>query len=613
MRLSNLSLVLAIAATAVAQTPQPKMGAPVHGLTAPQLARFNAGKVDFSHVFQVSQGLGPIFNQTSCGSCHNHPVGGAGGQFVTRFGFTDGKGNFDPMAALGGSLLQAQAINPACQEVVPAGANTTAMRVTPSALGMGLVEAIPDAVIAARETSPPSANVSGRAHLVTPLETPTGPLRVGRFGWKSQVATTLTFSGDAAQNELGFSNRLVPFDNAPNGNAALLATWDTVPDPEDGPDGAGLHFIDRITDFQRYLAAPPQTPRSGMTGEAIFNSVGCADCHVASYTTSNDPALEPALRNKQIKPYSDFLVHDMGTAADFIEHPPVTGGELRTPSLWGVRTRDPLWHDGRIVGGTLSSRILGPTGVIFQHAAFGRESAASAAAFNALSSTDKNKVVAFLDSLGRAEFDWDGNNTLDLADLNAFRVNMGGPYTTDSPQAVFDINQDGYVNLTDLNAFALVYEGDCNGNNVNDLAEVLSGAAGDGNQNFVPDECEFCQTNLGFAGAGTLSLSMCGDDLTTANSRGTLQIRNGPANGFLLIAIGFGSNPQLVTATEYLVPLVPLAALVDYFTLDANGSFRITIQGGGNLPVNSWVFQAATFTGVAFDLSNALSVSVGGF
>lgn len=617
MRTFDLSVFVAVVAVSslAAQSPQPKMGAPVQGLTAAQLQRFTAGRADFSHVFQVGEGLGPIFNQASCASCHNNPVGGPGSQSVTRFGYTDGKGNFDPLSALGGSLLQAQAINTACQEVVPAAANTLATRVTPSALGMGLVEAIPDAAIAARETTPPSANVSGRVHWVSPLETPTGPLRVGRFGWKAQVATTLTFSGDASQNELGFSNRLVPFDNAPNGNATLLTQWDTRSDPEDGPDAQGQHFIDRITDFQRYLAAPPQTPRSGMTGEALFVAVGCADCHVPSYTTANDPALEPALRNQLIKPYSDFLVHDMGIAADFIEQGAVSGQELRTPSLWGVRNRDPLWHDGRVVGGTLQSRILGPTGIIFQHAAFGSEAAPSAAAFNALSPANQLKVVDFLDSLGRAEFDGNGDNVLDQADLASFRAaaaGAGGPWTADQPQAVFDINRDGYVTQLDLVAFAQVYEVDCNNNASSDLLDVLNGVSADTNQNLIPDECEFCQGNLGFAGAGTLTMRMCGDPLVTTGASGTFELSGGPAWSPVLVAIGFSANPYLITPTEFLVPLEPLAALVTLFATDGNGRLRLPVQGGPGQQF-TWVFQAAAFDGSTFDLSNALSVTVGAF
>jgi CxxC motif-containing protein (DUF1111 family) len=609
---STFALVSLVAAL-TAQAPQPKMGAPVRGLSAVELQRFQAGRADFSRVFQVGEGLGPIFNQTSCASCHNNPIGGPGSITVQRFGEYDGKGNFDPLTHLGGTLLQGHAIDVACQEAIPAQANITATRVTPSSLGIGLIEAIDDAAIVANETTPPAAGISGRVHWVTPLEAPTGPLRAGRFGWKAQVATVLTFSGDAALNELGITNRLVPTENAPNGNQALLAQWDNVPDPEDGPDAQGLHFIDRITDFQRFLAAPPQTPKSGMTGEALFHGVGCANCHIANWTTRDDPALEPAIRNKAIKPYSDFLLHDMGTTSDFIPDGMAEGQEIRTPLLWGLRTRDPLWHDGRVAGGTLQTRILGANGVIALHNAFGSEAQPSAQAFLALTAAQQLQVVAFLDSLGRAEFDANGDNVLDQADLVAFRAAMGGPYTPDDPQSVFDVNQDGWVNLTDLTVFAQVYEVDCNGNGVNDLQDVLSGTHGDGNQNFVPDDCEFCQTDLGYAGGGTLRMSMCGDDMTTANSRGTFQLRQGPPNAPVLIAIGVAANPVQILPNEWLVPLEPFAALVDIFTTDAAGELRVTIYGGGNLPVSTWVFQAATYDGVTYDLSNALSVAVGAF
>ncbi len=615
MRSFDLSATLFLLAAGLsAQTPQPKMGAPLAGLTPAQLTGFQNGRASFTQVIGVAQGLGPIFNQTSCASCHNNPVGGPGSIKVFRFGFDDGKGNFDPLDALGGSLLQGQTINIACSEVIPAQANVTAQRVTPSALGLGLIEAIADADIAIRATNPPAPGITGRARMVQPLESPTGPARVGRMGWKAQVATVLTFSGDAAQNELGLTNRLAPDESAPNGNAALLALYDTVADPEDGPNAQGLHFIDRITDFQRYLAAPPQTPRTGMTGEAIFNAAGCANCHVASFTTRNDPALEPAIRNQVIKPYSDFLLHDMGIAADFIGDGSAEVQELRTPSLWGVRTRDPLWHDGRVIGGTLQSRILGPGGIIDQHNAFGSEAQPSAQAFNALPFADKLKVVAFLDSLGRAEFDGNGDNVRDRLDLPGFLAGVvGGPWSADSPQAIYDFDRNGFVDYADLQVFAQVFEGDCNNNGQNDLLDVTSGTSADANFNLIPDDCEFCQQNLGFAGAGTLALSVCGDNLTTANSRGTFQLRGGPANAPVLVAIGIASNPHPVTATEILVPLEPLAALVDIFATDANGRLRVPVFGGANAPTNTWIFQAATFDGTTFDLSNALSVVVGSF
>jgi hypothetical protein len=434
------------------------------------------------------------------------------------------------------------------------------------------------------------------------------------MGWKAQIATVLTFSGDASQNELGFSNRLVPFDNAPNGNQALLSAWDTVADPEDGPDGNGLDFIDRVTHFQRYLAAPPQTPKSGMTGEALFNSVGCADCHVASWTTKNDPAIEVALRNKTIRPYSDFLLHDVGLVSDFIADGDASGQEIRTPSLWGLRTRDPLWHDGRVVGGTLETRMLGTGGIIELHAVFGAESRPSGIAFQSLSPSDQLAVVAFLDSLGRAEFDSDGDNVLDRIDLAAFRLaQAGGPYTADDPEAVFDIDQDGDVDSVDLNIFATVYEEDCNSNGTNDLSDVLFGGHDDANNNLVPDECEHCQTDLGFAGAGSLTLNICGDVLTTAGAVASFQLTGGPASAPILLGIGIAANPYLITPTEYLVPLEPLMALVQGFVMDGNGELHMPVLGGGNLPMSTWVFQAITFDGSNFDLSNALEVDVGAY
>ena len=590
------------------------MGQPLSGLAPAELTRFQNGRADFTRVFTAADGLGPIFNQTSCASCHNNPIGGPGSIKVFRFGFDDGKSGFDPLTALGGTLLQGQTINIAASEVIPPQANIIAQRVTPSALGLGLIEAIPDADIAARETSPPSPTVSGRVHWVHELENLAGPLRAGRMGWKAQLPTSLSFSADATQNELGFSNRLLPFDNAPNGNAALLAAYDTVADPEDGPNGAGLHFIDRIDDFQRFLAAPPQTPRSGMSGEAIFNAVGCVHCHASTYTTSNDPLLEPALRNKVIRPYSDFLLHDMGTAADFIADGDAGTQEMRTPSLWGMRTRNPMWHDGRVTGGTLQARMLNAGGVIAQHNAFGSESVPSALAFLALSGADQLKVVAFLDSLGRAEFDGNGDGLRNRQDLPSFLQAYGvGSTTADGPGAVHDFDQNGFVNNADLAVFAQVFEEDCNGNGTSDLQDVLSGYSADSNFNLVADECEFCQSNLGFAGVGALTLSICGDDLTLANSRATFQLRGGLPNTLALVAISSVANPLPFSGTETIVPLQPFGFLVDFLFTDAAGNLRVPLIGGDIPPIGTLIFQAGMFDGSTWDLSNAVSASIGGF
>jgi hypothetical protein len=439
---------------------QPKMGQPLLGLTAAELDRFLLGREAFDGQLNVAEGLGPIFNQNSCGACHNTPLGGSGTIKVTRFGFNDDKGGgFDSLEHLGGSLRQAEAIMPQCAEIVPPEANVVAERVTNSTLGFGLVEAIADADITANATSPP-AGVSGVVHMVDELANP-GTLRVGRFGWKSQVATLLDFSADASLNEMGLTNRILGTENDPNGvNAPSLGApddCDTVPDPEDGPDAFGFDFIDRVTDFQRFLAPPPQTPRSGMTGEALFTSIGCANCHVATFHTKDEPSLEDAIRDKPLHPYSDFLLHDMGLSADFIEQGGASGREIRTAPLWGLRVRDPLWHDGRVAGGTFVTRV---TDAIALHDALNSEGRVAAQAYAALLPADKNAVIAFLDSLGRAEFDMNGDgnvNHIDFATMNA--CVGGGPYTPDDNCAIADVDQDGDVDSADTALFTAAAEG----------------------------------------------------------------------------------------------------------------------------------------------------------
>jgi CxxC motif-containing protein (DUF1111 family) len=402
-------------------------------------------------------------NDTSCEHCHNVPTSGGGATItVTRFGVAaSGPNPFNPLDALGGSLLQALSNDASCLEQLPAQANVVIHRVTPPTFGFGLVEAILDADIQVREAFPPPG-VSGKAQIVTPAETPGGPTRVGRFGWKAQVATVLTFSGDASQNELGLSNRLFGLDNTPNGAPTLSGPCDTVADPEDGPDGQGFHKIDRMTDFQRFLAPPPQTPKSGMTGESIFNSIGCNKCHVSSTYTTIPTVAEAALQSKPVKPYSDFLVHDMGTTlGDGIPQGLATEYELRTTPLWGVgiRAMFGLLHDNRVNGGTPEANLHN---AIIQH---GGEATAVLAAYNALSGSDQLLLQKFLVSLGRAEFDFDviqGPAAINQVDWFFMRPSMTGPgsfFTPDSPTAVADFDQDGDFDLRDIAGFQRAFTG----------------------------------------------------------------------------------------------------------------------------------------------------------
>lgn len=492
--------LLVSATVASAVELQPKMGDPLKGLSVAELALFMAGRTHFDRIPTVAEGRGPILNQNSCGGCHSVPLGGSGTITVTRFGFYDEKnGGFDPLEQFGGSLLQAESIAQGCQETVSEFANVVAQRVTTSTLGIGLIEAIPDSAIIAN-ANPGGVGVSGRVHMVTAAEDPpNSPLRAGRFGWKAQVATVLTFSGDAARNEMGITNPLFPTENDPNGiNPPALADCDTVPDPEDHPDAEGFLFIERLTHFQRYLASPPQTPRSGMTGETLFGTVGCTACHIPSFTTADNPNLEPALRNKVIRPYSDFLLHDMGALGDGIAQGDADVREIRTPPLWGLRMRTALLHDGRVAAGTLESRVIA---AVQAHGSFGSEAAPSAALFAALPAAQKGQVVAFLDSLGRAEFDSNGDLAIDPFDLRAFRdcYQTGGTVTPDMPCAIHDVDQDGDVDDDDFSYFLTVYSGsmgDCNANSIADPRDILLGTSTDCNFNGLPDECEPDSSNV---------------------------------------------------------------------------------------------------------------------
>ncbi len=453
-----LLTVVALASAAEAQvTFQPRMGEPLPGLTPSEFALFLAGRTAFDLDLTPAQGRGPIFNDVGCGTCHVQPaIGGASTRTVTRFGLSATAGSaFDPLDNLGGSLLQSQANSPGCAELIPPQANVTAARLTPHTFGAGLVEAILDGDIDALAQTPP-AGVSGRVHWVQPLETPGGPLRAGRFGWKNQVATVTTFSADASKNELGFTNPLAPTENAPNGNLALLAQCDGVPDPEDLPDGQGLHFFERVTHFQRYLAPPPQTPRGGMSGEALFQSIGCAACHVAAPFVTGVTS-EAALSQVALKPYSDFLLHDMGALGDGIVQGAGTEREMATRALWGLRLRTSFLHDGRATGGTFAANMSSAIGF------HDGEAAASRDAFLALSQPQRDAVIAFLGSLGQSEFDFEHDNDVDEFDWFFLEPSLTGPgvfFGADDPRAIADVEQGGDFDLRDFLVMQAAFTGD---------------------------------------------------------------------------------------------------------------------------------------------------------
>lgn len=323
-----------------------QFGDALPGLTVDQLNLFLDGKDDFEHAETVEGGLGPIFNRDSCVACHSSPVtGGASTINVTRFGLTV-KGKFDPLDSLGGSLLQDNAIVPAAQEFVPSIANVVIFRNSPPLFGLGLMEAIPEGDIIRNARAYGNERINGRVGWVTDVIS--GKKMIGRFGWKGQQASVLGFAADAYRNEMGVTNRFFPTENAPNGDAAKLAATDFVQDPEDAP-ATGLADFEKVANFMKFLAAPPVTKPTptAASGRMIFENLGCALCHTPSMRTG--PNKIAALDRKEVRLFSDLLLHDMGSLGDGIVQETATGREFRTPPLWGLSQSAPYLHDGRAV------------------------------------------------------------------------------------------------------------------------------------------------------------------------------------------------------------------------------------------------------------------------
>ncbi len=484
-----------------AVVPQAAQGQPLHGLSEQERVRFFAGKAAF--VLDVSRGgsnarnpAGPLANQTSCVSCHSAAnfVGGSQNgisQSATRFGAETDSG-FDPLEHLGGSLLQRIAIGECEHEQVPPEATVTTVRITPPVFGSGLIESIADGDIVAnrnraREEHP---HTGGAVHRVKLLENLDAPLRVGRFGWKAQLATTLSFAADAANNEMGITNAILREENQPNRPAGAGPCDDGVRDPDD-ENALGGTFVTDLRDFMFFLAPPPQTPKSGMRGEQVFIDIGCATCHTPSFTTPVSTA-EPALRQKTVKAYSDFLLHNMGTLGDGIVQGQAKQKAMRTPPLWDLKHRQLLLHDGRVF--TFQGLSVAVREAITAHEE-SPQARSSAVNYSRLSQADKDDLDAFFRSLGRREFDHDDSNVIDAMDFASFAQCMKDSeqgYSPDHPCAVSDIDQDGDVDGKDLNSLLLVYQGpvrDCQCNGIMDLREILAGAASDANGDASPDVC----------------------------------------------------------------------------------------------------------------------------
>lgn len=343
----------------------------------------------------VQDGLGPVYNAQACVECHQSPVTGGGSQVsVLRAGHRDAQGNF--VEAPGGSLINDRAIHASLQEYVPSGETIRTFRASLSILGDGYVEAIDDETLVAIARDQPRLSggaIAGQVIRVPLLEAP-GQTRVGRFGWKNQQASLLSFSADAYLNEVGITSRLLPEENTSLGR--LVAPFDTVSDPEDVDND-----IDVFARFMRATKAPLAdvaglNSLDGRAGAQVFNQIGCAVCHVPAIPTARPGTVvnggtfvvPPALGGKLIRPYGDFLLHDVGTGDGIVQNGgPETANKLRTAPLWGLRTRNRYMHDGQSL--TLEDAIRRHRG----------ESNTVTNRFNQLTERQRAQLLRFLRSL----------------------------------------------------------------------------------------------------------------------------------------------------------------------------------------------------------------------
>lgn len=282
----------------------------------------------------------------------------------------------------------------------PMAENTmVSMRITPSMIGIGLLEAISEKSLLANE-DPEDKNgdgISGRANRVWDIQKQR--TSIGRFGWKAGVPTLRQQSAAAFSGDIGLTTSLFPDESCTEFQEDCLA----APRGEE-PDVSDF-ILDKIVFYSRHVGVPVRTDAKKpgvLKGKKLFNEAGCAGCHQPSFTTASMDVqsetamtvIEKELANQLIWPYSDFLLHDMGEGlADGRPEFLATGSEWRTPALWGIGhtqlldRRTGFLHDGR--ARTLMEAIL-------WHGGEAKQSRSKVLKMNA---GERKALVAFIESL----------------------------------------------------------------------------------------------------------------------------------------------------------------------------------------------------------------------
>jgi CxxC motif-containing protein (DUF1111 family) len=361
----------------------PQAGNPLDDLTGEQRDRFKKGRVVFNQEFTPKTGLGPLFNNTGCASCHNEPVSGGGGSFTqVNASVLHSNGFCDPLADRGGPVFQLS-VTPALKaalgidaEPIPPEA-ARGKRTTPDVFGFGLLDAVPESSILAL-ADPEDADgdgISGRVNRFFDG-------RVGRFGRKALTPTLAEFAEGAFHFEQGVT---VPnfLGEGTVGGQPMPPGVDPLPEPE-----VSAELVAQTDAYVRTLAPakPKDLDGTAKRGQQIFSNVGCAKCHVPNLRTGDHPI--QALANREFPAYTDLLLHDMGPElGDICQGLVATASEFRTEPLMAVRLARRYLHDGRASSIEEAVQL------------HGGEGARSRDAFRALSGSDRKALLKFLSTL----------------------------------------------------------------------------------------------------------------------------------------------------------------------------------------------------------------------
>lgn len=362
---------------------------PVEGLTQAEKLQFIKGDVAFNdEIFTPQNGLGPLFVANSCGSCHAGDGKGHPFTILTRFGQIDSTGNH--YLSLGAPQLQNRAIPGYLPETLPANVPFTKI-LAPANTGLGFLDAVSDADIL-NLSDPLDIDGDGISGVPNWIALPSysqiraqaitqGGNYIGRFGKKGATYDLLQQTANAYNQDMGINSSFEPID--------------TYSKQEVDPEVSNSTVHD-VVFYLKTLKAPiprNQNDEDVKAGKQLFFSIGCEKCHQSELKTATSSIT--ALSNKVFHPYTDLLLHDMGSGLDdaYTEGSAKTS-EWRTPALWGLGLSKNsqggsyfLLHDGRAT--SIESAILW----------HGGEGENSKLMYQNLSTNEKNQLIKFLESL----------------------------------------------------------------------------------------------------------------------------------------------------------------------------------------------------------------------